>query len=211
MTPLPLNRDCFVTSITLAFLKKFGLKALDWDPLMVRDAYEGVFCQGKMPQRLFDKLNCGLSLIGTDLFTASIEGFITGCACMNNLVIDGSTAPFVTLSQCAWGIWEYINLNGDLDEGMRPTETFCPDVIKYIQEVAAVVGVTKLPEWLKFAQSPQETLPDMSEDVDLFTQYMQRQEDYINMLNSYVTERQKLLADELKKLQNLGFIAEKTA
>lgn len=206
MSKLPLDRNCFVTSITLAFLNKFGEEALGWDPYIVRDAFEGGFGFDKMPQRMFDKLNCGLSLIGTDLFTQSIEGFLTGCACMNNKVLDGSTAAFASLEDCAWGIWEYINLNGDVDQSSRPTEPFCPDIIKYIQETANLNGVIKFPVWMEFAQRPDDELPDMSGDVDLFETYMLRQQDYIADLEGYMKARQAKLTEELAKLNKLGFI-----
>lgn len=201
----PLDGNCFVTSITLAAVAKFGLSALDMDPLMLRDACEEVFGLGKMPQRMFDKLNCGVMLLGTDLFTASIEGFLTGTAIMNGLVFDSTTIPYCTLEQCAWGVWEYINLNGDIDENKSPTETFCPDVAAYIRAAGRANGVSKMPIWLKFAEDGNG--PDTSDDVDLAVMYMDRQSDYISDLNGYVTERQARLADELKRLKADGYIA----
>ena len=206
MKQLPLGKDCFVTSITLVFLKRFGLEALDWDPLIVRDAFEGAFDFKKMPQRMFDKLNCGLSLIGTSLYTTTIEGFITGTACMNDLVIGGNTATFVNFEQCAWGIWEYANLNGDIDKDSRPTEKFSPDIIKYIQAVGARNGITKMPVWMDFASPENEAMPDMGEDVDLFNQYMQRQQEYTKEMTRYVMGRQELLKMELMKLADDGFL-----
>lgn len=206
MIALPLTRDCFVTSITLAFLRQTGKDALDWDPLIVRDAFEGIFNIKKMPQRMFDKLNCGLTLIGTSLFTESIEGFLMGTACMNNLVIDGSTVSFCTLRNCAWGVWEYANLNGDIDQDSRPTEKFSPDIIKYIQEAGKLNGVTKFPVWLDFASLPSDSMPDMTEDLDLFEAYNSRQEDYIEGLNVFVSEKQAALTAELTELKRLGFI-----
>ena len=209
MNKLPLDRNCFVTSITLAFISKYGLEALEWDPLIVRDAFEGGFGFDKMPQRMFDKLNCGLSLLGTSLYTDSIEGFLTGTACMNNQVLDDHTISYCTLQECAWGIWEYINLNGDLDKESKPTEKFCPDIIKYIQEAGKTNGVVRLPLWMGFAQLPDDAMPDLSGDVDLFQQYMARQDNYIDDLNGYVNYRQKLLADELKTLESKGFFKRK--
>lgn len=206
MKPFPLKRDCFVTSITLAFLKKYGIEALDWDPLIVRDAFEGGFRVEKMPQRMFDKLNCGLSLVGTSLYTDSIEGFLTGTACMNNRVLDGLTASFCTLEECAWGVWEYMNLNGDIDKNNQPTEKFSPDIAKYIQEAGKLNGVLKMPVWLKFAEAPDGSMPDLTGDVDLFEMWSARQENYIEDLNGYVTYRQQALADELRSLKNDGWI-----
>lgn len=208
MKPLPLDRNCFVTSVTLVFLKKFGLDALDWDPIIVRDAFEEGFGFKKMPQRMFDKLNCGLSLIGTSLYTTTIEGFLTGTACMNNLVLGGNTAPYVDFEQCSWGIWEYANLNGDIDDKSHPTEEFSPDIIKYIQDVGARNGITAMPVWMDFAE-PEDTssMPDMGEDVDLFNQYMQRQQEYREDMTRYVLGRQELLKLELQKLADQGFLA----
>lgn len=206
MNKLPLDKNCFVTSITLAFLRKFGEQALEWDPYTVRDAFEGGFHFEKMPQRMFDKLNCGLTLIGTDLYTSSIEGFLTGNACMNNKVFDGSVAAFSTLEDCAWGIWEYVNLNGDVDETSRPTEQFCPDIVKYIQEAGNLNGVIRFPVWMEFAQKPDDEMPDLTDDVDVFEQYMARQQDYMDDLTGYVTTRQAQLTAELEKLAKLGFI-----
>lgn len=206
MKPLPLGKDCFVTSITLVFLRRFGQEALDWDPLIVRDAFEEGFGFKKMPQRMFDKLNCGLSLIGTSLYTDSIEGFLTGTACMNNLVLDGDTIPYVTFDQCSWGVWEYANLNGDIDADSRPTEKFCPDVVKYIQSVGMRNGITSMPVWLQFAQLPDDQMPDLSSDVDQFEQYMARQRSYVEDMNRYVLARQDALKAELSRLADDGFI-----
>lgn len=206
MKQIPLKRDCFVTSITLAFLKQFGFEALEWDPLIVRDAFEGRFGFDRMPQRMFDKLNCGLSLLGTTLYTDSIEGFLSGTACMNNLVLNGEFAPFCSLEQCAWGVWEYINLNGDIDKDNQPTEKFCPDIVKYIQEAGKLNGVVKMPVWLRFAELPDDALPDLSGDVALFEQYMARQENYREDLTGYVNYRQQQLADELNTLKKSGFL-----
>ena len=205
MKPLPLDKDCFVTSITLVMVRKFGTPVLDWDPLITRDAFEGIFQIPKMPQRMFDKLQCGLSMLGTDLFTASLEGFLSCTACMNNLVFNSQTAPFVTLRHCAWGIWEYMNLNGDIDKNNRPTEKFSPEIIGYIQETAKYYGVTQLPDWLQFAQEGL-NMPDMSENVELFESYTLRQQEYVDGLNEYVTGRQEALGNELKKLAADGFI-----
>lgn len=206
----PLDQNCFVTSITLTMLKKYGFDVLDWDPLIVRDAFEGGFHVQNMPQRMFDKLNCGLSLLGTSLYTDSIEGFLAGTACMANIPVDGAVAPFVSFRQCAWGVWEYMNMNGDMDKNEKPSEKFCPDVIAYIQKVARLVGVSTMPNWLAFAGFKDSDLPDMAEDADIFEMYMARQRDYIDATNQYVNSRQGELEKELLALAAAGLIAQDT-
>ena len=62
----PLKNNCFVSSITALALKTFGLESLEWEPRILRDAIESKFELKKLPQRLFDKLNCGYMLVGTN-------------------------------------------------------------------------------------------------------------------------------------------------
>jgi hypothetical protein len=206
MSKLPLGKNCFVTSITLPFLKKFGEEALEWDPYIVREAFETAFEVPKMPQRLFDKLNCGLTLIGTNAYTSTLEGFLSATACMNNLVLDADSEPFVDLTQCAWGVWEYMNLNGDVNKEGRPTEAFTPEISRYIQAAGDLNGITKFPIWLDFAEKPKEEIPDLSNDVTLFETYMARQHDYVADLTAYVKNRQKEMNIELLELKSKGFI-----
>ena len=207
----PLTRDCFVTSITLVALNKLGQGLFDMDPLLVRDAVEDVFGLKNMPQRMFDKLNCGLMLLGTSSYTDSIEGFLMGTAVMNNQVVNGNTIAFCNLKECAWGVWEYMNLNGDVDEHTHPTEQFSPDIVKYIQEAGRRNGVTSMPEWLKFAEKDMSALPDLTSDIDQFEMYMKRQDDYVSILNLYVQQRQDALTQQLMMLNKLGLIGPKQA
>lgn len=211
MSKFPLESNCFVTSITLATLAQMGQEALDMDPLLLRDAFQDIFDVQKMPQRMFDKLNCGLTLVGTALYTTTIEGFLSCTAVMNNQVVSGNTIPYCSIKECAWGVWEYMNLNGDVDKDSRPTEEFSPDIKTYIQQAANRNGVTHMPVWLKFAETAPEKMPDMSEDVDLFESWTARQESYVEGMNEYVKMRQDELKKELMTLASMGYIARKTA
>ena len=205
MSELPLKKDCLVTSITLATLHSLGLESLDWDPLILRDAAQVSFDMKKMPQKMFDKLNCGYMLVGTNAFEATIEGFLSATAIMNNLVFDGSEIPYCTLEHCAWSVWEYINLLGDIEDG-KPTVTFCPEIIEYIQQVGNSNGIYKFPVWLSFADREEE-MPDVSDDIEQFEMYRERQEDYIDRITAYVTTRQEKLKEELKALKDAKLVA----
>lgn len=205
MSDWPLNKECFVTSITLAALKKFGLESLDWEPEILRDAFEEQFDLAKLSQKAFDKLNCGYMLVGTDAFTSTIEGFLSATAIMNNLVFSEDEAPYCSLEMCAWSIWEYGELLGGIEDG-KSTEQFCPDIIAYIQEVGKTNGVYRFPKWMEFANPPDNSMPDITSDADQFTMFENRQNNYISDLNGFVTAKQQLLTEELKKLQAAGII-----
>ena len=205
MSDFPLTKECFVTSVTLSAIRKFGLESLDWEPEILRDAFAEEFEMNKVPQKLFDKLNCGYMLIGTDAFTSSIEGFLSATNIMNNLVFSEDEAPYCSLEMCAWSIWEAINLLGDIENG-APTCKFCSDIVAYIREVGRLNGVSQFPKWMSFANPENMRMPDTTDDPDVFATYMNRQNDYISDLNGFVTFKQDLLTKELHTLQNAGLI-----
>lgn len=205
MSTFPLTKECFVTSVALSALAKFGLESLEWEPEILRDAFEQQFEINKMSQKLFDKLNCGYMLVGTNAFEATIEGFLSATAIMNNLVFDESAAPYCSLDMCAWSVWEYIQLLGEI-KGGEATCQFSPDIIKYIQEVGKVNGIYQFPKWLSFAEYQEDEVPDLSGDQDQFSQFQLRQQDYVSSMNSFVTQKNELLKEELTTLQKCGIL-----
>ena len=205
MSEWPLSKECFVTPVTLAALKAFGLESLEFDPDILCQVFEEQFDFKKLPSKLADKLNCGYMLVGTDAFTASIEGFLSATAIMNNLVFSEDEPPYCSLEMCAWSIWEYGEMLGSIEDG-KSTEKFCPDIVAYIREVGKTNGVYKFPKWMEFANPEDQSMPDITGDADQFTAFVNRQDNYISDLNGFVTEKQKLLTEELKKLEAAGII-----
>lgn len=195
-----LKNVSFVSSMALLGVKALGLESLEWDPLSLRDAFEAYYDIEKLPQRMFDRLNCGYTLINTNAYTNTIEGFLSCNDVLAGGVFDCSEVPYNSLSEVAWGVWEYCNLMGEIRDG-QPTEEFCPDIIVYIQALADQHGLTTLPKWLSFA-TPTKGLPDESWDVHAFEMYNNRQQSTVAALNKYVTERQAILTNELKQLKS---------
>lgn len=206
MSEIPLNKDSFVSSIALSALAAFGQASLTWEPEILRDIFENEMKMTKMPQKMFDKLNCGYMLIGTDAFSSTIEGFLSATAIMNNLVFDSSEIPYCELKHCAWSVYEYMNLLGDTENG-KPTDVFCPEIITYIKEVGKSNGIYRFPACLSFADSEQPLPADLTGDVTLFEMYHARQDDYIAEINNYVNNRKEMLEKELLQLAKLGFVA----
>ena len=94
---------------------------------------------------------------------------------------------------------------GEIEDG-KSVEAFSPDIITYIQQAGAQNGVYQFPKWLEFANPAKDSLPDLTGDPDLFSGFMARQENYISDLNGFVTEKQRLLTEELQKLQEKGIL-----
>lgn len=204
MSELPINKNSFVSTMAMLGMRALGLESLDWEPEILRDAFEDAYGIDKLSQRLFDKLNCGYMLVGTDAFTTSIEAFLSATAVMNNMVFESDEVPYCTFEMCAWSVWEYINLMGDIEDG-KPTDQFSPEIILYIQKAANENGISRFPLWLKFAE-PDNNLPDLSGDIDQFEMYQERQNDRISDMNGFVTRKQEELTEELTNLQKLGFL-----
>lgn len=204
MSELPIDKNSFVSTLAMLGMRALGPESLDWEPEILRDAFEDAYGIDKLSQRLFDKLNCGYMLIGTDAFTSSIEAFLSATAVMNNMVFEADEVPYCTFEMCAWSVWEYINLMGDIEDG-KPTDQFSPDIILYIQQTANENGISRFPLWLKFAE-PENSLPDLSGDIEQFEMYQERQNDRISDMNGFVTRKQEELTEELTNLQKLGFL-----
>lgn len=204
MSELPINKNSFVSTMAMLGMRALGTESLDWEPEILRDAFEDAYGIDKLSQRLFDKLNCGYMLVGTDAFTTSIEAFLSATAVMNNMVFESDEVPYCTFEMCAWSVWEYINLMGDIEDG-KPTDPFSPEIILYIQKAANENGISRFPLWLKFAE-PENNLPDLSGDIDQFEMYQERQNDRISDMNGFVTRKQEELTEELTNLQKLGFL-----
>ena len=204
MSELPINKNSFVSTMAMLGMRALGLESLDWEPEILRDAFEDAYGIDKLSQRLFDKLNCGYMLVGTDAFTTSIEAFLSATAVMNNMVFESDEVPYCTFEMCAWSVWEYINLMGDIEDG-KPTDQFSSEIILYIQKAANENGISRFPLWLKFAE-PENNLPDLSGDIDQFEMYQERQNDRISDMNGFVTRKQEELTEELTNLQKLGFL-----
>lgn len=195
------DKDCYVTTITLAALSKLGLQALDWEPEIVAEELCREFGMDPLGKKSFDKLQAGLTMVGTTAFTTTIEGFLAATKVMNNQAFTQEEAPFCDLNHCAWAIYEYKQLVGEEDE-----LPFCPDIIAYIQTVGNLHGVYRFPEWMGFADR-EVVVPDMSDDVTAFEMYNRRQADYADIMTAQVNAKQEVLAKQLKALQDLGILA----
>lgn len=198
-------KNLYVTPITLVACKEFGPESLQWDPLILRDALKDLFNTEKLDQKTFDKVNCGYTLIGTNSFTESLESFLACTAIMNNQVFNELFASFCTFDMCAWSIWEYINLLGEINDS-KPTETFSSDIIEYIREVGKLNGIYKYPIWMSFAENDMILPEDLSSDASQFEMFHARQTDNLNIVLKKVDIKQEELLLQLKILKTNNWL-----
>lgn len=194
-----------VTPITLASVRSFGLQSLQYQPQVLRDLYQQRFGIKKLSQRLFDKLNCGYTLIGTDLYTKSIQVFLSCNGVMAGKPLDDSIITYNTLLDTVWGVWQYCNLTNQMKDD-KPTQKFAPDIIQYIRQVAKLNGVTTLPVWMGFAQRQTTGADQVISSPVEFQAYQQRQQGQCNRLVQFVNNKQAVLVAQLNQLQKIGIL-----
>ena len=198
------RKDCMLPVYALAAMNRFGQDALDWDPLILRDAFQAQF-DCKLGQKAFDKLMAGTSMIGTNLFTTSIQSFLACTAACNNKSINQRELSYVTLKDCCWSVFcwkQMIGYNPDQD-----SQRFDPDIIMYIQALMDEQGISELPDFLSFAKFDAQRITTIQkaliQDATAFQAYNTRQLNEVQELKAYIRDKQKALVAQLQQLQVL--------
>lgn len=191
------SNKCTPATYALAIISVFGLQVLDWDPLIVKQSFQDYF-QVTLSQRAFNKLQAGLTMLGTDAFQATIQGFLMCTAACANKPITQGQIPFVSLKDACWAFYLYQQMLG------QKLQDVAPQIDVYIQQLMRLEGITKLPQFMSCIQldsSIQQTAQiQLSSDIALFTAYNTRQQNTVIELQSYVDA---LKAQQVAQLQAL--------
>lgn len=199
MLQLLKNPELFVSSAIAICIRKFGMEFLDWDPIVRRDTLEKALGVKKLSQKLFDKVNCGATLISTNGYTQRIEVFIPCNYVMSGRVLSESSMGLDDPYTLAWGVWEYKQLvNGTPDED--PEEPFITDIAVYSGQVLANDGILTAPSWMQFVEFDPIIEARVEENTATLPDFIDHQADMMNDLNAYVTDRQNKLAAQLEEI-----------
>lgn len=190
------QRGCMPTTYVLAALAKLGQQALDWDPLILRDAFQDQF-DCKLSQKGFDKLQAGMTMVGTNLFNTSIQTFLACTAACANKPIKQGQLSYVSLKDCCWSIFCWRDLNGE-------DEQFDPDIVMYIQQLMSQDGISQLPDFMSFASLSDQRMTRIQEalvsDQTAFQAYTSRQLENVNDIKAYIKDKQQILVKQLQIL-----------
>lgn len=185
------------STATLACIRKYGTEILEWDPLIVRDVLEDDI--GKVSQRLFDKVNCGLTILGTNGYTQRLEVFVPSNSVMSGRALTEGSMGLDDPHTLAWGVWEAKNLNGDIEIAGDPeSDRFTEDIRFYTGRVLLDAGISEPPTWLSFAEFDPEVQQRISDNTPDPEFYLKRQTGLKNELNAYVSAMRNTLIAQLK-------------
>lgn len=189
----------FVSTCTAAALRLFGTESLDWDPLVIRDAMEDSLGVKALPQRLFDKINCGYTLVGTNGYTASLETFVPCNHVMSGIPIEEGSIGMDDHYTLSWGVWEYLKLTGDTVE----ESLFCIDTAVYAGEILYIAGITSPPSWLSWVEYDRAKIERLDSLLDDPQFYMDRQHGMINELENFCKQKDAQLINQLARLDKI--------
>ena len=144
-----------------------------------------------------------MTMIGTNLFQVSIQAFLACTAACANKVISQQELSFVTLQDCCWSVFCWKDMLGF--DPKEDKETFSPDIIAYIQSLMDMKGLTKLPQFMQFADMDDQKLTRIQEtlitDADAFQSYTGRQYNNAQQLKAQIKDKQGALIQQLKQMK----------
>ena len=188
--------ELFVSTVIAICIRKYGMEFLEWDPLVRRDQVAHDMGLKKLPQKLFDKMNCGATLIGTNGYTQRIEVFIPSNYTMSGRVLSESSLGLDDPYTLSWGVWEYKQLIQGTPED-DPEEPFALDVAMYAGKVLSNDGILTPPTWLQFAQFDPEMMARVEENTEALPGFIDHQNALVSDLNEFVTKQQAKLTEQL--------------
>ena len=188
-----------VSTCTAAALRLLGPESLDWDPLVIRDSIQTTLGLTKMPQKLFDKINCGYTMIGTNGYTASIETFAVCNAVMSSIAFEDDSMPLDDQYTLAWGVWEYFRLTGETVESSQ----FSIDTSIYAGEVLYNAGITNPPDWLSWVEYDPVKMERLESLLENPQFYMDRQNGMKAEIRNYCKEKDAQMVIQLERLDKI--------
>lgn len=131
-------------------LDNYGTDFLEWDPASVSISLSADFGIERPSQKVLDKINAFMTLLTTDQFFKTMEGFTSIAFPLNRKPM--TMAPFEILSprELSWAVAEASLM---LSDDLKP-EMFSPEVARFVGVVLSEAGFLKAPEMLKFAIFP---------------------------------------------------------
>jgi len=141
--------DAFGGVQLTAVVDAFGTEAFDWSPVTLQLEMRSE--TGKTPPpAAFDRLMAAVSVVGTDLFTTSVDSFNRICLSLSGHSVPPDVWVPAGSEEIAWGLVEAAVLD---PEEIKPGR-FHPEIRGFIGQVSHAEGYIRLPDVLAIGVSP---------------------------------------------------------
>lgn len=186
-----------------AFLDRFGVEGLDWDPNTITLEVEEEF-DVDLPQAVLDKLMVAISILTSDTFYRSLPDFITFCNVLSGDTYRPDTFDPADSAEVAWGITEGLLIAPPEDGADGP---FNDEIRAYIGAALDREGIINAPDVLQIAlrqANVSDAANQFSDDPDMFNAIYTVEAGKSAEINNIILEKVNMLLGQLKaiKLQN---------
>jgi len=191
--------ESFATVLLMVLLDMYGTEALEWEPEVVR----AQLAHDKAPITALnsDKLQAACSILTTNLFHRSLEGFNMTCRVFSGEEVDHRWFVPATVDEMAWGVVE-ARLLSDPDEFDK--EGFSKDIELFAGKMMDDEGLRKAPSMLSFAIMDERWARDRDEVLGADPIMMEASENdnqtSLEAIETEVAERLELLAKQMMRL-----------
>jgi hypothetical protein len=192
--------DLYCSCVLLLLSDNLGPEIGEWEPESIYTELHSQFGV-EVDKLLADKINASLTIVGTDLYHKSLEAFTSLNTVLNFKYADFKTFNPNTMEDIIWGVTEARLLEGGKD---FDAQGFSHDIARYTALVLSGEGLTKPPTILKFAEFDPGELDNrdmaLSADPLIATTYWQRNDETMNVLNTYTVAKLRTLFQQLQTL-----------
>ena len=145
-----LSNEAYGTTLLVIMFDTFGPEFLNWETETLEMEIKETF--GALPNDdTLDRLYAAVSMLTTNLFFISLEGFNTSCLTLNFKRIYSDTFIPADLGDIMWGITEAkLILGADADKDK--SNEFSRDIRLYVGKVLEDAGILDPPTLLDFAE-----------------------------------------------------------
>lgn len=176
------------------------MEALDWDPATISMEIEEEFSVD-LPQATLDKLIVAINILKSDKFYRSLPDFIVFCNVLSGDTYRPDMFDPADSVEIAWGITEGLLISPPEDDEGEP---FSTEIRAYIGAVLDAEGIINAPDILKIAlrrANVSNAADEFSDDPDMFNAIYDVEAGKSENINSEITSRATMLAEQLNALQ----------
>lgn len=195
--------DTFASVLLAAYLDRFGIEALDWDPTTATLEIEEEF-DVDLPQESLDKLMVAVQILTTNRFYKSLPDFITFCNVLSGDEYRPDMWDPADAEEVAWGITEAMIIYPPEDDEPEP---FTDEIRAYIGSVVDAEGMINPPDILRIALRKANVSPDIgdfSDDPEMFNAVYDLEEGKKEDINQAIILRTNMLAEQFAALKLLN-------
>jgi hypothetical protein len=183
-----------------AFLDRFGVEALQWDPATIVMEIEEEFSVD-LPQHAIDKLMVAINILTSDSFYNNLPDFITFCNILSGDTYRPDMFDPADSSEIAWGITEALLIAPPEDDEDGP---FNDEIRGYIGSVLDSEGIINAPDVLQIAirrANVSDAANQFSDDPLMFNAIYDTEAGKSAEIDNTLRQKAVMLIEQLQALQ----------